>query len=51
MLTTMENAPVGGLGPLLLSLVLAAGAVAFGVLILRGLFEAMKGLFEKIKGD
>ena len=47
----MESAPVGGLGPLLLSLALAAGVVAFGVLILRGLFEAIKGLIDKSKGD
>lgn len=45
----MESASVGGLGPLLLSLALAAGAVAFGVLILRSLFEAIKGLVNKSK--
>ena len=47
----MESAPLGSLGPLLLSLVLAAGTVAFGVLILRGLFEAIKGLLNKSKAD
>ena len=47
----MESAPLGEMGPLLLSLALAAGTVAFGVLILRGLFEAVKGLVNKSKGD
>ncbi len=41
----------GGLGPLLLSLALAAGAVAFAALILRGLFEAVKGLLTQSKED
>ncbi len=47
----MENTTVGGVGPLLLSLALAAGVVAFGVLILRGLFEAIKGLLTQSKDD
>ena len=47
----MESTPVGGLGPLLLSLALAAGVVAFGVLILRGVFEAIKGLITQSTDD
>ena len=41
----------GGLGPMLLSLALAAGVVAFGALILRGLFEAIKGLVTQSSDD
>ena len=40
-----------GLGPLLLSFALAAGTVAFAVLILRGLFEAIKGLITQSSDD
>ena len=47
----MESIPVGGLGPFLLSLTLAAGVVAFGVLILRGVFEAIKGLITQSTDD
>ncbi len=47
----MESAPVGGLGPLLLSIALAAGVVAFGALILKGLLEAIKGLITQSKDD
>ena len=47
----MESTPVGGLGSLLLSLALAAGIVAFIVLILRGIFEALKGLITQSKDD
>ena len=47
----MESALDGGLGPLLLSLSLAAGLVAFGVLILRGVFEAIKGLVTQSTED
>ena len=47
----MESAPVSGLGPLLLSLALAAGVVAFGVLLLRGVFEAVKGLITQSTDD
>jgi len=47
----MENAPVGGIGALLLSLALAAGVVAFAVLILRGVYEAVKGLVTQSTDD
>ena len=47
----MESASVGSLGSLLLSLALAAGVVAFGVLILRGVFEAIKGLITQSNDD
>ena len=47
----MESTSVGGLGPLLLSLALTAGVVAFGVLILRGFFEAIKGLLTQSRDD
>ena len=47
----MESAPGDGLGPLLLSFALAAGVVAFGVLILRVVFEAIKGLVTQSTDD
>ena len=47
----MENAIVGGLGPLFLSLALSAGVIAFGVLIIRGIFEAIKGLVTQSTND
>ena len=47
----MENAPIGGLGPLFLSLALAAGLVAFGVILLRGVYEAIKGLITQSSDD
>ncbi len=40
----------GGAGPLLLSLALAAGAVAFGALILRGLLAGIKLIIGKFQG-
>ena len=45
------DSTITGLGPLLLSLALAAGTVAFAVLILRGLFEAIKGLVTQSSDD
>ena len=47
----MEIVSPGGLGPLLLSFVLAAGVVAFGVLILRVVFEAINGLVTQSTDD
>ena len=47
----IESSSVGGIGPLLLSFVLAAGVVAFGVLIVRVVFEALKGLITQSTDD
>ncbi len=44
----MENLS-GGPGPLLLSFALAAGAVAFGALILRILFSGIKELISRLQ--
>ena len=47
----IDSSLVGGIGPLLLSFVLAAGVVAFGVLIVRVVFEALKGLITQSIDD
>ena len=47
----MENTPSGDLGSLLLSIALAGGVLAFGVLILRVVFEAIKGLITQSTDD
>jgi len=45
----MENAS-SGLGPTILSLAFAAGAVAFGALILKGILEGVKAIISKYGG-
>ncbi|WP_320667505.1 hypothetical protein [Prochlorococcus sp. MIT 1307] len=47
----MESNPIHELGPLLLSLALSAGVIALGVLILRVIFEAIKGLVTQSQDD
>ena len=47
----MGNSAIDALGPFLLSLVLVIGAISFGVLIVRGLFEAIKGLITQSTDD
>tara|TARA_B100000029_G_scaffold511842_1_gene606917 strand:+ start:1395 stop:1538 length:144 start_codon:yes stop_codon:yes gene_type:complete len=47
----MESPPNMGMGSVVLSLVLTAGVVAFAVLILRGIFEAIKGLVTQSEED
>lgn len=42
----MENVS-GGMGSTILSLAMAAGAVAFGALILRGLLAGVKAVVSK----